>query len=307
MEDIIFKARAVTKKYKNSFALKNVNIEIKRGQIYGLIGQNGAGKSTLIRILTGLALPTSGQIELFGKSDKREIARERRRIGAIIEAPAIYPDMTARQNLEVQRIQRGIPGKKCVDEVLELVGLTNTGKKPAKDFSLGMRQRAAIGIALLGEPEFLVLDEPANGLDTMGIIQIRELLKKINIEKETTILISTHMLSEVHLLATNYGIIHKGRILEQISAKELDDKCSRYIRIETDNAERAVTIIEEELKSKKYEVYPDNVIRLSDYIQFPELVSDALFQGGVKIKSFAVQGENLENYYSKLIGDVKND
>jgi len=307
MEEVIFRAKDVTQKYKNNFVLQNINIEIKRGEIYGLIGHNGAGKTTMIRIITGLAYPTSGEIELFGKSSERELKRERRRIGAIIEAPALYPDMTARQNIEVQRIQRGIPRGECVDEVLELVGIKEKDKKPTKNFSLGMCQRVAIAIAMLGDPEFLILDEPTNYLDPMGIIEIRELLKKINREKETTILISTHMLSEMNLLATNYGIIHKGKMIQQISEKELIEKCSRYIRIEVDNTERAVTIIEGELNTKRYEVYPNSVIHLLEYIQTPETVSDALFRGGIKIRSFTVQGDNLESYYSRLIGGVKDD
>ncbi|MCX7924083.1 MAG: ATP-binding cassette domain-containing protein [Clostridia bacterium] len=302
MNEIIFRANDVSKKYKNNIALEDVNIEIKRGQIYGFIGHNGAGKTTLIRILTGLARPTGGEIELFGKKGERELARERQRIGCIIEAPAICPDMTAWQNLEVQRIQRGIPGRKSVDEVLALVGLTDTGRKKAKDFSLGMRQRLALGIALLGEPEFLILDEPTNGLDPMGIVEIRELLKRINIEKEITILVSSHLLSELHLLATHYGIIHKGKMVQQISAKELEDKCRRYVRIESDNSELAVTIIENELKTKSYEVSPDNVIRLFEYTESPITVSNALFKGGVGIKSIYIQGDNLESYYTSLIG-----
>lgn len=306
MNEIIFRTNAITKKYKKNTALQDVNIEIRRGQIYGFIGQNGAGKTTLIRILTGLARPTAGDIELFGKRDEGELSKERRRIGCIVESPAIYPDMNARQNLEVQRIQRGIPGKESVDEALKLVGLSDTDKKKAKDFSLGMRQRLALAIAMLGEPEFLVLDEPTNGLDPTGIIEIRELIKRINREKDITILISSHLLSEMHLLATHYGIIHKGRILEQISAKDLDIKCRRHVRLETDKPELAITIIENELKSRNYEVSPDNVIRLSDYVEFPETVSSALYNGGVGIKSISVQGDNLETYYTGLIGGAVN-
>ena len=174
-----------------------------QGDIYGFIGENGAGKTTMIRLLTGLAEPTTGKIALFGESNKK-LAKQRERIGCIIESPSLYLDMTAYENLEVQRLQRGIPGKGCIDNALALVGLKDTGKKKAKDFSLGMRQRLALAIALLGNPEFLVLDEPINGLDPTGIIELRNLLKRLNEERGITILISSHILTELHQLERFY-------------------------------------------------------------------------------------------------------
>lgn len=224
MKEIIFETVNLTKKYADAIALDKVSISIKQGEIYGFIGENGAGKTTMLRILTGLAEPTSGEIFLFGKKGK-ELAKCRKRIGCIVESPAVYLDMTAYENLEVQRIQRGIPGKSCINSVLKLVNLKDTGKKKAKDFSFGMRQRLALAIALLGEPQFLVLDEPVNGLDPIGIIELRNLLKQLNREKGITILMSSHILTELHQLASCYGMISHGRLIQQITAKELEEKC----------------------------------------------------------------------------------
>lgn len=206
MNVTVFEAINITKKYRNTLALNQVSMSVMQGDIYGFIGENGAGKTTMIRLLTGLAEPTTGKIALFGESNKK-LAKQRERIGCIIESPSLYLDMTAYENLEVQRLQRGIPGKGCIDNALALVGLKDTGKKKAKDFSLGMRQRLALAIALLGNPEFLVLDEPINGLDPTGIIELRNLLKRLNKERGITILISSHILTELHQLANRYGIL----------------------------------------------------------------------------------------------------
>lgn len=224
MTKFICETKNLSKKYKDFYALKNVNLTIPKGEIYGLVGENGAGKTTLIRLLTGLNFKSEGEIILFGHKDN--LQHERSKIGCTIEMPALYKDMTASQNLEVQRIQRGIPNKKCITDTLELIGLSNAGKKRVANFSLGMKQRLALGVALLGEPEFLILDEPVNGLDPTGIIELRELLKKLVKEREVTILISSHILSELHQLATCYGFLHKGELLKQISTEELNEECN---------------------------------------------------------------------------------
>ena len=227
MNVTVFEAINITKKYRNTLALNQVSMSVMQGDIYGFIGENGAGKTTMIRLLTGLAEPTTGKIALFGESNKK-LAKQRDRIGCIIESPSLYLDMTAYENLEVQRLQRGIPGKGCIDNALALVGLKDTGKKKAKDFSLGMRQRLALAIALLGNPEFLVLDEPINGLDPTGIIELRNLLKRLNKERGITILISSHILTELHQLANRYGILHEGKLLQEITATELDKRCKKH-------------------------------------------------------------------------------
>ena len=218
MPEHILETHGLSKQYKDKRVLDNIDMSIKKGSIYGFIGQNGAGKSTLIRLITGLAFPTEGEFRLFSSSDRREFTEAKSRIGVMIEAPALYMNMTARENLEVHRLLKGVPGKQSIEKTLELVDLLDTGKKKVKNFSLGMKQRLGIAIALLGDPEFLILDEPINGLDPMGVVAVRKLLKKLNNDYDITILISSHILSELHLLATDYGIIHQGRLMEQLTA-----------------------------------------------------------------------------------------
>jgi len=216
MENVILKTYGLSKSYGRVNTLEDVNMTIKKGQIYGFIGQNGAGKTTLIRILAGLTFKDQGSLELFGETEERKIELSRRRIACIIDTPSFYPDKTAYSNLEIERIQKGIPGKQCIEKALMMVGLNDVKKKKVKSFSLGMKQRLGIAMALLGDPELLILDEPINGLDPMGIVEVREMLKKLNVEYGVTILISSHILSELYQLASYYGVIHKGKLLEQI-------------------------------------------------------------------------------------------
>lgn len=302
MSDIIVKTTGLCKEYSQKIAVNHLNMEIKRGEIYGFIGENGAGKTTTIRLLTGLARPTSGNVELFGKAREKELRLQRSRIGCIIESPALYPDMTAVENLEVQRIQRGIPGKDCIREALKTVNLEDTGKKKAKNFSLGMRQRLALAVALLGNPEFLILDEPTNGLDPMGIIEMRELLKRINKEKEVTMLISSHLLSELYLLATSYGIIHKGNLIEQLTLDELNQKCKKYVSLEVSDINKAVNVIENKLMIHDYEICVDHTIKLNDFPDKTEVVSSTLYNNGVGIRKILLLGDDLETYFTCLIG-----
>ncbi|MEK5080918.1 ABC transporter ATP-binding protein [Solibacillus sp. FSL W7-1436] len=306
MSDYVLKTSNLTKQFKNQIAINKVNLSIKKGSIYGFIGANGAGKSTLIRMVTGLASPTSGSIELLGHSNSQELVKARKRIGTIIEGPALYPHMTAAENLEAHRLLKGIPGKDCVERTLAIVGLQQTGKKKAKNFSLGMKQRLGIGIALLGDPEFLILDEPINGLDPMGVVEIRELLKKLNQEYGMTILISSHILSELHLLATHYGIIHQGDLLEQITVDELNEKCQQYLHIKVNNPEMAATVIETMLSTNNFEVMPDGCIKLYHYVDTPGKVSTALVNEGLVIEQFMPIGQDLESYFMNRIGGMQN-
>ncbi|MCA1035731.1 ABC transporter ATP-binding protein [Bacillus infantis] len=306
MNDYVLTTSQLSKKYQKNMALDKVSVKIKKGSIYGFIGQNGAGKSTLIRVITGLAYPTAGTFELFGKSNERDIIEARKRIGTIIEGPALYPQMTAKENLEAHRLLKGIPGKECIGKTLKLVGLQDTGKKKAKNFSLGMKQRLGLAIALLGDPEFLILDEPINGLDPMGVVEIRELLKKLNREYGITILISSHILSELHLLATHYGIIHKGELLEQLSAKELQEKCQQYLHIKVDDPSKAATIIESRLSAPDFEVMPEGTIKLFASVDLPGKVSKMLTDEGLIIEEFMPMGEDLETYFTNRIGGVQH-
>ena len=223
MSEIICQTTNLNKKYNKTSILNNINIEIRRGEIYGLIGENGARKTTLIKMLTGLILKTDGKITLFNKEVNVNTSLDKKKIGSIIEAPALYLEMTAKQNLEIQRIQQGITDKNCIDELLCLVNLDGAKNKKTKNFSLGMKQRLGLAIALLGNPELLILDEPLNGLDATGIKELRELLIKLNKEKGITIIISSHILSELHKLATCYGIISNCKLVEQLTALELDE------------------------------------------------------------------------------------
>ncbi|WP_026906408.1 ATP-binding cassette domain-containing protein [Paucisalibacillus globulus] len=302
MSNYILRTKQLSKQYRNNLALDEVNISIKKGEIYGFIGQNGAGKSTMLRMVTGLSLPSEGSVELFGNDNPRELTIAQKRIGAIIESPAFFPNMTALENLEVHRLQKGVPGKDCITKSLELVGLNDTGKKKIKNFSLGMQQRLGLAIALLSDPEFLILDEPTNGLDPMGIVELRELLKKLNREKGLTILISSHILSELHQLATCYGIIHKGRLLEELSAIELDEKCKQHLRIKVDQPTKGATILESALGTTDFEVMPDGTLKLYSYLDDVRKVSKTLTDHQLVIEHLSQAGDSLENYFSKLVG-----
>lgn len=307
MKDVILKTYNITKKYGNQIAVNNVNMTIKKGEIYGFIGRNGAGKTTLIRLITGLIHKTNGDIELLGASSENELNKARTMIGSLIETPSFYNNMTARENLEVSRRIRNIPGNKCVDEVLELVGLKNIEKKKVKNFSLGMKQRLGIANAIMGNPRLLILDEPINGLDPMGIVEIRELLKKINKEKDMTILISSHILSELSELATTYGIISNGKLIEEITSQELKEKCRKYIDLKVDDTSRAVIILERKLGIDDYQVLANKKIKVFSNLDNVGEVNSILSNSGIIVESIGVKGENLEEYFMNVIGGVLND
>lgn len=307
MKKVVLKTYNITKKYGEQLAVDNVNMTIKKGDIYGFIGQNGAGKTTLIRLITGLIHKSGGEIELLGANEENELNKARTMVGSLIETPSFYTNMTARENLEVSRLVRNIPGKKCIDEVLELVGLKDVEKKKVKNFSLGMRQRLGIANALMGNPKLLILDEPINGLDPMGIVEIRELLKKINKEKDMTILISSHILSELSELATTYGIISNGKLIEEITAKQLSKKCRQYIDLKVDNTARAVILLERELGISDYEVLEDSNIKVFSNLDNVGEVNSLLSRSGIIVESISVKGENLEEYFMNKVGGVLND
>lgn len=306
MKKVVLKTYNITKKYGEQLAVDNVNMTIKKGDIYGFIGQNGAGKTTLIRLITGLIHKSGGEIELLGANEENELNKARTMVGSLIESPSLYTNMTARENLEVSRLVRNIPGKKCIDEVLELVGLKDVEKKKVKNFSLGMRQRLGIANALMGNPKLLILDEPINGLDPMGIVEIRELLKKINKEKDMTILISSHILSELSELATTYGIISNGKLIEEITDKQLSEKCRQYIDLKVDDTARAVILLERELGISDYEVLEDSNIKVFSNLDNVGEVNSLLSRSGIIVESISVKGENLEEYFMNKVGGVLN-
>ena len=307
MNDYILKTQGLTKKYKNHHAVDQVDLTIRKGDIYGFIGQNGAGKSTMIRLVTGLAFPTRGTMEIFGRDARTGLNEAQKRMGAIIENPALFPEMTAYENLEVHRRQKGIPGRECIDQTLELVGLTDTGVKKVKNFSLGMKQRLGLAMALLSDPEFLILDEPTNGLDPIGIVELRELIRKLNREKGLTVLISSHILGELYQLATTYGIIHEGKLLEELTLKELDEKCRQHLKIKVDDVTKGATVLESDLGLTDFEIMPDGTINLYQHLDDVRRVSKTLTDNGLVIEHFARAGDSLESYFSKLVGGGRHE
>lgn len=305
MSEIVLQTRMLSKKYRSQWAVNKVDLQVMKGDIYGFIGKNGAGKTTLMRMAAGLAEPTSGEISLFGAYGARANSSQRKRMGVLIESPAMVSDLTAEANLELARIERGIPGKKVVENNLLLVGLHNTGRKKVRDFSLGMKQKLGIAMALLGEPDFLMLDEPINGLDPAGIIEIRELVKRLNTEKGITIMISSHLLSELHQVATKYGIIHNGIMLEQLTQRELDNQCRKYLLIKVDDIAKATVILEKELFTSNYQIMSDGTLRLFDFIDNPRLVSGKLTENGLFIEQITQSGASLEEYFIKRIKEAE--
>ena len=274
--------------------------------MYLISGFLGAGKTTLIRLISGQSRPTSGELALFGASSPSALDRARSRTGVMVETPAFYPYLTAEQNLEYYRIQRGIPGRRVVDGVLEEVDLAGTGKKTFKNFSLGMKQRLGLALALMNRPDLLLLDEPINGLDPEGIVEFRNLLLRLNQERQTTILISSHILSELANLATCYGFLDNGMMLEQISARALEEKCRACIEARVDNASRAALVLEQSLGIRDYEVLPGHLLRIYSSLDAPHRVAQALVEGGVALQSIESRGANLEDYFLSMIGGVRH-
>ncbi|MDF2543858.1 MAG: ABC-type multidrug transport system, ATPase component [Herbinix sp.] len=302
LADYLLKTFELTKQYRNNIAVNHVSMNIKKGDIYGFIGRNGAGKTTMIRMITGLVTPTSGEIELFSQKSGKGVKSVLPRIGSIIEHPAIHPDYTAYQNMELRSILLGIPDKKMIYRILETVELSNVGKKKVKNFSLGMRQRLGLALALLGNPDLLILDEPTNGLDPEGIVEMRRLLKRLNEEQNMTILISSHILGELSKLATRYGIINHGALVEEFSAKELELKCKKYLNIQVSDSSMAAFILEERFKTRNYEVLPDNRIKIYDLMGMSGDICLELAKSNVKVYSIESKGEDLEGYFMKLMG-----
>lgn len=301
--EYVLKTKDLTKVYSRKPAVNKVNLEIKKGEIYGFIGRNGAGKTTTIRMAVGLAKPTSGEIELFGSKNLKE---GRAKVGTVIEYPALYPYMTARQNVETQRHLLNVKDKSVTDDVLEVVGLNNTGRKKAKDFSLGMKQRLAIALALVGDPEFLFLDEPINGLDPMGIKDVRDLILKLNRERGITIMISSHILGELVKMATCYGVINNGEIVDQFDAEELKSRVKTSIKIKVNDPDRACDILCNEIGVNDYNMEDDGSISVFDHLDESGKINLVLSSNDIIIESISKEGGDYEEYFIKLMGGNKN-
>ena len=304
MEEMILKTQNLGKKYKNFVALEDVNITIRKGDICGLIGRNGAGKTTLMKIITTLTRKSEGSFSLFGVSDD-ELQNAKRRIGSLIENPAFFGNLTAYENLKYYAIQKGIVDFKQIFEALKLVDLDHVRSKKYKTFLLGMKQRLGIALAILDNPDFLILDEPINGLDPMGIKSLRETFKKLNEERNITILISSHILSELYLLANRFCFIDQGRVIKEISKEELDLELSKCIVLQVLDVKKAVVVIEKELKTINYKVINEHEIRLYDYIEEPTKVNKILANHDIDIMSLYESGISLEEYFETLIKEVK--
>ena len=301
--EYVLQTQQLCKKYGKFNALTDFTINVPKGSIYGMVGRNGAGKTTLIRIVTGLNNPSSGEFTLFGtKNTDADILAKRRKIGAVVETPSLHPEMSAKDNLIQQTKALGISDEK-LDEILKLVGLSNTGKKKAKHFSLGMRQRLGIAFSLVGDPEFLVLDEPINGLDPQGIMEVREMILKLNREKGITILISSHILDELSRLATHYGFIEQGRCIKEMSADELEKVSRRSLHINVSDT-RLLAEVLDGMKAE-YRIYSPNEADIFTPMQVTPLVL-ALNEKNCFVNSMSESHESLENYFMGLVGGVRN-
>lgn len=301
--DYILSTANLTKQYGKNTVVNAVNLHARQGEIYGLIGKNGAGKTTFLRMVGGLAAPTSGEIYLFGKKGK-EAGICRTRVGSLIEAPGIYPNMTAEQNLRVKCIAMGVRDKDTPAKLLATVGLENTGSKKVKNFSLGMRQRLGIALALVGDPDLLLLDEPINGLDPQGIVEVRETLARLNEECGITMIISSHILEELSKLATQYGIIDGGVLLKELSREELLRDCSERIELETDQPQLACTVLET-MGIHNYKVTGGGIIQIFERLEASGDITMALAKQGIKTMDITVKHEALEDYYLNITGGIR--
>lgn len=304
MENVL-KVKGITKRYPGFTALNEMNMTIPRGAIYGFVGKNGAGKTTLIRVITGLQKATSGEYEIFGiSSDSKDILKARKRMGAIVETPALFGDLNAVDNMKQQYLNLGLPSYDGINELLELVGLGDTGRKKVRNFSLGMRQRLGIAVALCGKPDFLILDEPINGLDPQGIIEMRELILKLNRENGVTILISSHILDELSRLATHYGFIDKGRIVKEMTSEELEKSSRKSTRLKVNDTKALARTMER--LDFDYTVIDDKTADIFSEVNFTELAIECS-KDGCNIVSAEEHDEELEGFFMSLIGGERSE
>ena len=302
--EYVLTTRGLCKTYRNCKALNGLSMHVPRGSIYGFVGRNGAGKTTLIRLICGLQAPSHGSYTLYGvRNTMPGIYRARRRMGSVVETPSIYLDMSAEDNIKQQYRVLGIPSFDGVDELLQLVGLADAGKKTARHFSLGMRQRLGIAVALAGDPDFLVLDEPANGLDPQGIIEMRELILRLNRERQITVLISSHILDELSRLATHYGFIDNGRMLREISAEQLEEACRKCLRVEVSDTSLLARALDG--MQLEYKILSDTTADIFAKLSISELDRTLEAQGGELI-SMQERSESLESYYVNLVGGANH-
>lgn len=304
MENSVLSTNCLTKKYGSHNAVDSVTLNVKKGDIYGFIGKNGAGKTTFMKMVCGMVKPTSGEISLFGRTGAESEAL-RSRIGALIEAPGLFANMTAADNLNMKMLALGIHKKGYAEEILSLVGLSDAGKKKTADFSMGMKQRLGIGLALVGEPDLLMLDEPINGLDPQGIAEVRETVLTLNRERGMTVMISSHILEELSKIATCYGIIDKGRLIKKLTKDELAAQCKEHIEIKLDLPEKACAVLDG-MGVGSYKVTDKNTICVYEQLDRSGEINIALIQAGVKLNSIFVASDDIEKYFLDVTGGAEN-
>ena len=303
MNNTVIKLRDISKKRGQTEILNHLNMTVYQKDIYGFIGQNGAGKSTTMKIIMSLIKGTQGQLELFDSLDNQI---NRSRIGAIIENPAFYPYMTAYENLKYYVQYKGIVEINSIEKVLKMVGLENVRKKKYKNYSLGMKQRLGLALALINNPDLLILDEPLNGLDPQGIVELREILSHLNKKYGITMLISSHILDELEMIATRYGFIHQGQMIEEITAEKLQEKLKKYISLDVENIGLASITLEQKLHTENFKVMDVHTIYLYDFVNESSLVATTLIQEGVILNKMNISNVSLENYYLSLIKGVES-
>lgn len=303
--EYVLETNALGKTYGQFKALNGLSMHVPKGAIYGFVGKNGAGKTTLIRLICGLQEPTGGEYMLYGRKSKSpEIAKSRRRIGAIVETPSIYLNMTAEDNLKQQYLILGLPSYDGIGDILKMVGLEGTGKKKAKHFSLGMRQRLGIAIALVGDPDLLVLDEPVNGLDPQGIIEIRELILRLNRERQITVLVSSHILDELSKFATYYGFIDNGRMVKEMSAEQLEAACRKCVRMKVSDTKALARVLDQ--MGVEYQIQSDTQADAFGTLHVSQLAKE-LAKEDCEIISMQERDESLESYYVSLVGGANHE
>ena len=296
----VIQTRGLSKRYKDRWAVDRLELVVEQGDIYGFIGQNGAGKSTTLKLLCGLARPTQGEALIFGKPVRDSVAR--RRVGALIEQPGLYPDLSGRENLRLYAALLGLDNpERQVGEILKTVGLSPKEKKPVRHYSMGMKQRLGVALALLGGPDLLLLDEPINGLDPEGIREMRELLLRLNRERGLTLVISSHILGELSKIATRYGIIQNGRMVEQITAADLEQKCTDYLHLRCDQPQKAAALLEKELGLVRWEMRPEGEIRIYEAVD-AKAVGRLLTQAGIPVEEMGLHRQDLEGYFLERMG-----
>ena len=300
MSELLLQTRNLTKQYGRHRAVDDVNMHIKKGGIYGFIGRNGAGKTTCLKMISGLSTPSYGEIEMFGYKGK-DLQKVRSRVGCLIEAPGLYGNMSAYDNLNIKCKLTGIKKKGYIEELLKTVGLDTVGEKKTKHYSLGMKQRLGIALALVGEPDLLILDEPINGLDPQGIVEVRETIQKLAKERGMTICISSHILEELSKLATDYGIIHNGCLVQELTREELMKKCSERIELTLDNPKQAIPVLDD-MGFNSYQVIDKEHIHIFERLGESASLNMELAKAGIPVKGISITSEELENYFLRLTG-----